>query len=70
MPLHVGDVGASDLIDPLDRDPAEPIGMNFAGWCWLRSALIEAGAPHQALDPFAVDGMALVANHAILCHDP
>src|SRR6266478_4951088 len=60
----VGDVRAPDLIDPLDRDPAEQVGVDLVGHRWLARArsLVDrhqAGEPHQALDPFAVDDMAL-----------
>jgi putative transposase len=57
-PCHgdVGDVGAPDLIDPLDGNPAEPVGADLVGWRQLARVqpLIDrrkAGEPQRALDP-------------------
>ena len=60
----VGDVRAPHLIDPLDRDPAEQVGVDLVRRCRLARIrpLVDrhqAGEPHQTLDPFAVDDMAL-----------
>jgi hypothetical protein len=60
----VGDVGAPDLIDPFDRDATEQVGVDLVGRCRLARVrpLVnrnQAGEPHQAPDPFAVDDMAL-----------
>jgi hypothetical protein len=51
-------------MDPLDRDPAEQVGVDFVGHRRLARVRppvdrYQAGQPHQALDPFAVDDMAL-----------
>ena len=60
----VGDVRAPDLVDPLDRDPAEQVGIDLVRRCRLARvrSLVDrhqAGKPHQTPDPFAVDDMAL-----------
>jgi hypothetical protein len=60
----VGDVGAPHLIDPLEHDPAEQVGIDLVGRRRLAGVrpLVDrhqAGEPHQALHPFSVDGMAL-----------
>ena len=60
----VGDVRAPHLIDPLDRDPAEEVRVDLVRrGCLARvRALVDrhqAGEPHQASDPFAIDDVAL-----------
>src|SRR6266851_1876885 len=59
-----GDVRAPDLIDPLDRDPAEQVGVDLVGrrrLAGVRSLVDrhQAGEPHQTPDPFTVDDMTL-----------
>jgi hypothetical protein len=54
----VGDVRALDLIDPLDRDPSEQVGIDLVRRRRLACVrpLVDrrqAGEPHQALYPFA-----------------
>jgi Integrase core domain len=64
-PCHrdVGDAGAPDLIDPLDGNPIVPLGVDLLGWHRLARVqpLIDRrkAEPQPALDPFAVDDMAL-----------
>src|SRR5216684_441100 len=66
-------VRAPDLIDPLDRDPAEQVGVDLVGYRRLARVrpLVDrhqAGEPHQAPDPFAVDDMTL--GRQPRCHPP
>ena len=65
-PSHrdVGDVGAPDLIDPLDRQPAEQIRVDFVRRSCLARArsLIDRHPRHeppQTLDAFAIDQVTL-----------
>jgi len=70
----VGDVRAPNLIDPVDGDPRGDIDRfcarlpvcSFSGVGRSPSAQ----QPHQTLDPFAIDNMALVANHAAIRREP
>ena len=59
-PCHrdAGDAGAPDPIEPLDGNPAEPVGVDLVGWRRLARTqpLIDrrkAGDLQEALDPFA-----------------
>jgi hypothetical protein len=65
-PSHrdVGDVGAPDLIDPLDRQPAEQIRVDLVlrrRFARVRPLVDrhQPHQPHQPLDSFAVDQVAL-----------
>src|SRR5437660_902326 len=71
----VGDVRAPDLIDPLDRNPTEQVGVDLVGHRRLARvrSLIDrhqAGEPHQTPDPFAVTTWPWVASHAAIRREP
>jgi hypothetical protein len=69
----VSDVRAPDLIDPLDREPAQQVGIDLVGHprlarVWSLVDCHQAGEPHQTLDPFAIDDVAL--GRQPCCHPP
>lgn len=51
-----------NLIDPLNGNPAEHVGVDLGGWHRLARVRLgprKVGEPHEALVPFAADDMAL-----------
>src|SRR5271163_2837546 len=61
---NIGDVGRPHLVDPLDAQPAQQVGIDPMRWCRSAGARAlvdrrQSHALHQALHPLAVDGMAL-----------